>query len=282
MKQNEFHQLLAIGYRPSARLRHALSLLVSVAILALPHRAFSQAVAVTMSLDNTNLAIGQFTTLHIYAQVVPTLRTNSAQIFSWYVDVLNTNGAVASADYAAMQKPASDKDPLISSNGVSQGANRRGIYDTFLNLPGAGVSNRVELLSIPITALANGQTRFSVQAGSGVPLMSSDFQVAPADGGVPFTGGDYSIAWAELSVGNSAPCNIELQVSPLSGGGGPGGTFQLNFTPCPGHTHTVEFRNVLGDVNGWQPLPGAPHNSGSVVVTNSTTSRFFRVRIDTP
>ena len=112
--------------------------------------------------------------------------------------------------------------------------------------------------------------------------MSSDFLVAPKSGPPPYVGGDYTLAFIDLTVINSATCAIQLQVTRLAGGGGPNGTLQLTFPPCPGRTHTVESRAALGDVPGWQALPGAPHNSGSVIVTNSTTQRFFRVRASSP
>jgi hypothetical protein len=65
----------------------------------------------------------------------------------------------------------------------------------------------VELFSLPVEGLAMGQTTFRVQAGSGVPNLSSDFIVAPAGGGEPLFGGDYSLASIDLEVigGNHAP-----------------------------------------------------------------------------
>jgi hypothetical protein len=234
-----------------------------------------------MRLDTNQVNVAQTTTLHVLAQVVPGLRPNADRIFSWYVDVLNTNGAAASANYGAMLKTASDNDPQLSSAGVNDGANRRGIYDTFLNLAGAGVTNPVELMSIPVTGVTAGKTRFVVQAGTGVGL-SSDFLVATPGGGSPYMGGDYAAAFVDFTVFQSTPCVLSLHVTPLAAGGGPGGTFQLTFTPCPGHTHTVEYRAALGDLAGWQALPGAPHNSGSVIVTNTGLLRFLRVHATTP
>lgn len=257
-------------------------LLAGALLLGVARQGVAQAVRVTMSVDAPVIAVGGATTLHIYAQVIPELRAGADRIVTWYVDVLNTNGLVAGANYGAMQKPASDRDPQTSSTGVTQAANRRGIYDTFLNLPGAGTTNRVELMSIPISGLAAGQTRFLVQAGSGVPLLSSDFLVAPKAGGAPYVGGDYAVAFADLTVGSTAPCVPQLQVTRVTGGGGPNGTLQLSFTPCPGMNHTVEVRGALGDATGWLPLPGAPHNTGSVTVTNSVTQRFYRVRVAQP
>ena len=242
----------------------------------------AQAVAVTMSLDNASINVSQTTTLRVRAQVVPNLRTSTDRIFSWYVDVLNTNGPIASANYAAMQKTASDNDGSTSSTGTADGANRRGIYDTFLNRPGAGVTNAVELMAIPVTGQSAGVTRFKVQAGTGVPELSSDFLVVPLGGGAPYTGGDYSVAFVDLTVTGSSACTPQLLVTPLANGGGPGGTLQLTFTPCAGRNHTVEYRAALDDVPGWIALPNAPHNSGSVLVTNSVNYRFVRVRASLP
>jgi hypothetical protein len=254
---------------------------VAIVLLGLARHGFAQAVGVTLSLDSPTVAVSQTTTLRVFAQVVPNLRTNSERIFSWYVDVLNTNGSVASANYAAMQKTASDNDSQASSTGTPDGANRRGVYDFFINRPGAGVTNAVELMAIPITGQAAGQTRFRVQAGTTVPEFSSDFLVATTNGPA-YTGGDYAAAFVDLIVTGASGCSPQLLAVPLAGGGGPGGTFQLTFTPCPGRTHTVEYRAALGDVPGWLPLPGAPHNSGTVTITNATNYRFFRVRASQP
>ena len=238
--------------------------------------AQAQAVAVTARLDNNTLAVGQSTTLRVFAQVVPNLRTNADRIFSWHVDVLNTNGAAASAGYASMVKTASDNDPLTSSAGTTDGGHRRGIYDTFLNRPGAGVSNAVELMAIPVQATAAGITRFSVRAGTGVPFLAHDFIVAPRAGGNPLTGGDYSIGNADLTV--TPGCNIQLRIQRM-GSGGPNGRLQLQFTPCAGRNHIVEFRNAA-ESGAWQPLPAGPHNSGSLTVTNTRSLQIFRVRAD--
>ena len=258
-------------------LRYALAL---AAVLGSAFRSHAQAVSVTMSLDNPTISISQTSTLHVYAQVIPSLRTNADRIFSWYINVLNTNGTVAGCNWSLMQKTASDQDPQTSSTGVSQGSNRVGIYDTFLNLPGAGTSNRVELLSVPVTGLAVGTTLFQVQAGTGQPDLSSDFLVAPKGGGQPYIGGDYSAALVNLNVITSAPCTPQLHVTDLSPG--PGGFLLLTFTPCPSRNNTVESRSSLSNGVPWQALPGAPHNSGSVTVTNSSSPRFFRVRASLP
>src|SRR3954467_9095312 len=93
-----------------------------------------QGVTVTEKLDTNRIAVGGATILRIYAQVAPAYRANADQIFSWYLDVQNTNGTVANGNYDAMLKTASDQDPATSSKGITLGSNRKDIYDTFVNL----------------------------------------------------------------------------------------------------------------------------------------------------
>src|ERR1051325_3973475 len=99
------------------------------------HRAFGQAVAwmlllgsaldlrgqvvdVTATLDASTLSAGGSTVLPGFARVTPGLQANADRIFSWYVDVLNTNAATATVNFAAMQKPTSDQSPQTSSPGT--------------------------------------------------------------------------------------------------------------------------------------------------------------------
>src|SRR5437764_7853752 len=89
-------------------------LLMLIPFLAHAVSSRAQSVSVTLRLDTNQISVGAATTLHVFAQVVPSLRTNADRIFSWYVDVLNTNGTVASANYNAMIKAASDNDPQTS------------------------------------------------------------------------------------------------------------------------------------------------------------------------
>jgi hypothetical protein len=243
--------------------------------------AGAQIVAVTMKFDSPTISAGSATTLHIYAQVVPAQRTNSERIFSWYVDVLNPTPAVAQANYSQLQKPASDQNPDTSSFGVTQAANRRGIYDTFINdspvsKSGTGVNTPVELLNVPVQGLAIGQTTFSVAPGSGVTGLAEDFIVAPLNGGDPLVGGNYGAAIAVLQV--TAPlCTPTLSAaySRLAPGTN---RVSLTFVPCPNGTNVVEYRDSLV-AGSWQALAGAPHNSGSASDTNSVASRFYRVRV---
>lgn len=240
--------------------------------------ATGQAVSVSVALDTNTVTVGSATTLRVFAQVVPALRTSSERIFSWYVDVLNTNGAVAIANYAAMVKTASDRDPLTSSIGTQDGANRRAIYDTFLNLPGAGVNAPVELMAIPVSGASPGQTRFRIQAGTGAPL-SSDFLVVPVGSGDPLTGGNYSLAEASLTVLASPTIpGVRLSMSVTNAPGGAKGV-TLTFPTSGGFNYTVQFRDQLTTGAGWQPLPGAPHNSGSAFQFSNTGTRFYRVAV---
>ena len=246
-------------------------------LLGSARHAKAQAVAVTVRLDTNSIPAGGSTTLRVFAQVVPGLRSTTDRIFSWYLDVLNTNGAAASGNYAAMLKPSSDNDSQISSFGVTQGANRRGVYDTFMNLPGAGVNAPVELMRIPVSGLAVGQTRFVVQAGTGADL-STDFLVAPIGGGAPNEGGSYAVAFADLQVTAGDICAPVLQIARLAGGT----QARITFTPCAGRTHTLESLSAIDGVAVWQTVAGAPHNSGNVVVNITGAQRFYRLRITNP
>jgi hypothetical protein len=260
------------------RYNYKIILAVVLALLGPARQALAQAVAVTAQLDATVISVGQSTTLHIYAQVIPAYRTNSDRIFSWYLDVLSTNGTAAGANYSALLKTASDNDPLISSNGFTSGANRLGVYDTFLNRPGAGVSNRVELMSIPVSGLSAGQTRFTVRPGTGITNLSEDFLVAPKSGGNAVTGGDYNAAFANLTVlapaSNSITC-LTISRANLAGGLN---KVTVQFCPLAGYDHYVEYRDQLLAGPGWQSFPNGPHNSGLYVDTNNVPTRFYRIR----
>lgn len=252
---------------------------VLLGLLVAATTTFAQAVVVTARFDTNVIGVGGSTTLRVFAQVVPGLRPTSDRIFSWYVDVLNTNGAAVTANYGAMTKAASDNFPETSSSGVTQGANRRGVYDTFYGNPSsAGVNSPVELMRIPVTGAAVGQTRFAIAAGSGVPQLAADFIVAPTGGGDPYFGGSYTTAFADLQVTGGAACSPVLQIARL-----PGGTqARLTFTPCAGRTHFVEGLTAIDGVATWQVLPSAPHNTGDVVVNLTGGMRIFRVRVTNP
>jgi hypothetical protein len=248
--------------------------------LAVGFAARAQVVEVTARFDRAVVGIGQSTTLRVFAQVALDQRANTDRIFSWYVDLLNSTAAIAQADFSQLTRSASDNEPRTSSGGVTDGAHRRGIYDTFLNLPGAGVSQPVELFSVPVTGLNAGQAVFRVQAGTGVPNLAADFIVAPNGGGEPWLGGNYAGATATLQVqaGGDDACTVKLNAAHERLAGGQS-RVTLTFTPCAGRTHTVEFRHSL-TTGQWTPLPGAPHNTGSVTDTAPAGRRFYRVRIE--
>lgn len=257
-------------------------LIVSGALLSLlvtASSALAQAVVVTARLDTNSISVGGSTTLRVFAQVLPGLRPTSDRIFSWYVDVLNTNGASVAANYGVMTKPMSDNFPETSSLGQTQGANRRGVYDTFYANPSSvGVSSPVELMRIPVTGVSAGTTRFAVAAGSGVPQLAADFLVAPIGGGDPYFGGSYTTAFADLQVTGGAACAPVLQITRLAGGT----QARLTFTPCAGRMHFVEGLTAIDGVATWQVLPAAPHNTGDVVVNLTGGLRIFRVRVTNP
>lgn len=242
------------------------------------NQALSQAVAVTLRLDTNTIGICETTTLRVYAQVVPALRPTADRIFSWYVDVLNTNGLVVLANYSALVKSTSDNDPETSSTGFTDGAHRRGIYDTFVNLPGAGTTNAVELLAIPLTGLRVGQTSFRVQHGTGVPNLSEDFIVAPQGGGNPSTGGDYTLAQIGLNVVSNATTGVKRLSIAHEKLSGTTNKSTLTFNGVAGCDCFVEHRTALGVAPTWQAFPGGPHNQGVYRDTNNLPTRFYRLR----
>jgi len=241
--------------------------------------AHAQVVDVTLTLDTNTVAVGEMTQLRVWAQVIPSLQADAERIATWHLDLLNLNGAVASADYDAMVKPESDNYPAPgSSTGTDEGANRRGIFDSFLDLAksGIGVTNPVQLMSIPVTGTAGGVVEFQAAAGTGEPLIAADFLVNPLDLGDPMIGGNYGAASVQLNV--EAVCALQLGIGYTA----TPGVLALAFTPCAGYNHTVEFANVVTTNTVWMALPGAPHNTGSLNVTNSVSPRFYRVRADLP
>jgi hypothetical protein len=239
--------------------------------------AIAQPVAVTMVLETNKVAIGQSTILHVYAEIAPEEKPATLQIFSWYLDFLNENSSIANANYAALLRPTSDQDPRTSSGGFTVGANRRGIYDTFLNLPAAGHDDRVELFSVPVTGSAVGDATFTIARGTSVPDLSSDFLVAAEGGGDPLFGGNYSAASTTLQVVNSAlvPATIHISATPLAAGQM---RVTVTFPTQPNANQFVESTDALSPTATWVTLPGAPHNSGSVAETNSVPERFYRLR----
>lgn len=263
--------------------RSAVAFAIAVGMGLLPFGSIpvcAQPVSVTVHLDRNEIAVGGSTTLRVVAQIVEDQRADTDRIFSWYVDLLNDNAAAAAGRYADLARPASDKDPRTSSAGVTDGAHRVGIFDTFLDLTDAGRLEPVELFTVPVVGVQAGEATFRVRAGTGVNNLSADFIVAPSGGGDPLIGGDYSAAAATLVVradgGDEVVAN--LVTAPLPGGQGVRSTITFNL--LAGRNHVVEFRDSLVAGAGWQALPGAPHNSGTVVDDSTAGTRFYRVKAE--
>src|SRR5688572_25706709 len=105
------------------------SLLRAAVLLTAILPAAGQPVLVTLRLDQSQVAVEEVTTLHVFAQVAPVAQLQADRIFTWYVDLLNLNPTIAACEYNALQRPASDKDPQTSSTGTNDFGNRLGIYD---------------------------------------------------------------------------------------------------------------------------------------------------------
>jgi len=232
----------------------------------------ADAVNVTMEADSTSLAVGETTTVRVYGQIDGAIEAESLQMTTWYIDVLNSNAATASG-YASVVTTASDNYlAAVPYDGTMAGENLRGIHDWFLDTAGAGKGSRIELVSFEVTALAAGVSTYSVAPGTTLGL-AHDFQVAKSDlSADPFTGGDYSAASVEITVGGSldlSALGVTINVT--------GNQAELNFTPIASYDHTVEWSpNLLPGF--WTGLPGGPHNSGTALhdITDAM-ARFYRV-----
>ena len=252
------------------------ALTAAIPLFAATFSTQAQSVAVTLRLDTNRVEVGASTVLHVYAQIVPGKRAGADRIFSWYVDLGNTAGSVASFDFERLGRSTSDQDPRTSSSGVTEGANRRGIYDTFLNLAGAGKESPVELFSVPVRGSAPGQCILYGQAGTGVAGLGVDFLVAPAEGDELLSGGDYSAAQLPLEVIATPPPPTLFIASTLVASNSR--LLSITFAVNPSREYVVEGRSDFGSGSTWLPLPGAPHNSGTVTDTNLLAQRFYRVR----
>lgn len=257
--------------------RFAIWMMLALGCLGFQDRLQGQAVGVTLRLDTNVITVGSTTLLHVAAQVLPAQRPNADRIFSWYVDLLNGNELAAATDYNRLQKTASDNDPQFSSAGIADGANRRGIYDTFMNLPGAGKDAPVDLLVVPVTGLAPGWTSFRIQPGTGVTNLAADFIVAPSGGGDPWLGGDYSVATVNLLVVDPTSLPRFQSVTHTNSANG-ANQVMLSFEVQPDFDSQVEYLDTIGDLAGWQVLPGAPHNLGVITDVNPSPNRFYRLR----
>ena len=53
----------------------------------------------------------------------------------------------------------------------------------------------------------------------------------------------------------------------------------LSYSVLCGKNHIIEYRDDLGPEGQWLPLPGSPHNAGTVMETNVLSQRFYRLRV---
>jgi hypothetical protein len=254
-----------------SRCRWALASCIGASLLVINVRA--QVVNVTMSLDNNQISVGGTTLLHVYAEIVPAQQATADRIFSWYVDLVNSSGNIATNDVSRLLKPASDNDPRTSSSGRAEGVNVRAIYDTFINLPNAGRTNAVELFNVPVVGVSTGRVTLAVQAGTTANL-SADFIVAPKGGGDPLIGGIYSAAKIPLDVVPGATGNVRVSIR-----GSAPGQVTISYPVVSGQNYFVEARQRLGGTNIWQALPNGPHNQGAVTDTTTGIQRFYRLRV---
>jgi RHS repeat-associated protein len=84
---------------------------------------------------------------------------------------------------------------------------------------------------------------------------------------------------ATTTVDTDCVTDVRLTIDHSALPGGEGERITITYPILPGRSYTVESRDTLGEGGSWQPLPGAPHNTGSVVETNILSQRFYRVRI---
>lgn len=192
--------------RPTISVFRALvGALLALCLHTITHAA--PAVRVTLQLDKNVLKVGEFTTAHVFAEIVPDQRESSDQIVTWYVDLLNTAPTAIEIVANSVVVPFADSSPNTSSKGTLTAGNLRAVYDTFLNTPNAGHDEPIELFSVQLKAIAVGTTTFSVAAGTTAPALDEDFIVSTKTGDPAF-GGLYDTATAEVSSFNNVPPTI--------------------------------------------------------------------------
>ncbi len=89
--------------------------IVMVWLAAVPvYSAENPVVEVTMVADKETLNVGEIAMVTVSARIKDGIRANTIQIFSWYLDLVNSDSAVASV-LSEIEKPSSDRDEKISS-----------------------------------------------------------------------------------------------------------------------------------------------------------------------
>jgi len=184
-------------------------LLGLLCLLLVATAAAGPAVKVSCTTQDGRLKVGQVGTVHVYGAIDRDLLEQTDQIFSWYVDLLNSDTNIIQIDPATVQVPFSDRAAQSSSRGTLDKAGLHGVYDTFLKLPGAGHGEPVELFSVQFKAVGEGAAVLRVGPGSGVSGLSTDFIVVPIDIGDPLLGGSYDTASVEVATFINAPPTLD-------------------------------------------------------------------------
>jgi len=69
--------------------------------------------------------------------------------------------------------------------------------------------------------------------------------------------------------------NVNIGIDQLTQPGG----MLLTYPTFSNLDHTVEYRNELSPTGAWRPMPGNPHNTGTLTDTNLPPQRYYRLRI---
>src|SRR5687767_13981691 len=169
--------------------------------------AAAPAVRVTLQVEGNVLRVGETTTAHVMAEIVPDQKETNQQIVTWYVDLLNSAPAFIEIVPNSVIVPQADAGKNTSSKGTLTAGNLRAVYDTFFNTPNAGHDRPIELFSVRLRAIAVGAATFSIAAGTTAPALEEDFIVSTVSGDAVF-GGLYDTARARITSFNNVPPTI--------------------------------------------------------------------------
>ena len=123
------------------------------------------------------------------------------------------------------------------------------------------------VLYVTAGSLPDGLYQFTIQGDSVRDL--SGVALDGDDDSLP--GGDYVRVFAILDPGFV----VGVQAGPAGVG-----SVLIQFDVLPGFNYYVDYRDSLTDPPDWQPLPGEPHNTGSVadILPAEVPHRFYRLR----
>lgn len=231
-------------------------------------------VQATLRLDRASLGAGETTVIRAFAQVDASLRSTADRIFSWNIDLLSLDPEVAVPDPGSLVRPVSDKDPVLGSVGVTDGPHLRGIRDSFLELPGAGVAQAVELFSVTLRALAPGKASFRLRAPVGSGGLDPDFLVLPIDDRDAWSGAGYGGAVVTLTVsGTAGGTPPTLRIGP-----GPDGAIRIEASTVAGSRVAVEESDGLEAAAAWRRVAESAAGAATVSYETKPTAsrRFYR------